>query len=78
MPHHLNYGNKCLQKFYHKNSGRNNIFEKKKLRKEVSPDRAGAKVTAMTRHTFDQVECDSARMEIAYRLERENGKRPLL
>ena len=44
----------------------------------MSHDRAGAKVTAMSRHTFDQVECDSARMEIAYRLERENGKRPLL
>ena len=38
--HHLNYGNKCLQKFYYKNNGRNEIFEKKIHGKEVSHDRA--------------------------------------
>ena len=40
LSHHLNYGNKCLQKFYCKNNGRNEIFEKNIHGKEVSHDRA--------------------------------------
>ena len=38
--HHLKYRNKYLQKFYYKNSGKNEIFEKNIHGKEVSHDRA--------------------------------------
>ena len=36
---HPKYGNQCLAKFYWKNNGRNEIFEKKMHGKEVSHDR---------------------------------------
>ena len=37
--HRLNYGNKCLAKFYFKSNGRIEIFKKKIHGKEVSHDR---------------------------------------
>ena len=37
---HPKYGNHCLTKFYWKNNGRNEIFEKKIQGKEVSHERA--------------------------------------